>query len=54
MLNSEIDNAKFEQVYAPHETEKISKNRKIRLTNIHVFGNANVVHGQANKKLEVI
>ncbi len=50
MLNSEIDYAKFEQVYAPLETEKIIKNRKIRLTEMHVFGNANVVHGQANTK----
>ncbi len=51
MLNDEIDNAKIEQVYAPRKTEKISKNRKIRLTEMHVFGNANVVHGQANTKI---
>ena len=50
MLNSEIGNAKIEQVYAPRKTEKIIKNRKIRLTDIYVLGNANVVHGQANTK----
>ena len=50
MQNSEIGNATFEQVYAPKKNEKIIENRKIRLTNIHVFGNANVVHGQAKTK----
>ena len=50
MPNRKIDHAIFEQVCAPRKIEKISKNRKIRLIDIHVLGNANVVHGQANTK----
>ena len=50
MLNSVIDYAKFEQVCAPRKTEKISKSRKIRLTDIHILGNANVLCCQANTK----
>ena len=34
----------------PSKTEKINKSRKIRLTDIHILGNANVVHGQTNTK----
>ena len=33
------------------KTEKISKSRKIRLTDIHILGNANVVFFQAKTKL---
>ena len=50
MPNREIDYAEFEQVYALQETEKIIKNRKIRLIDIYVLGNANVVCCQANTK----
>ena len=50
MPNRKIDHAIFEQVCAPRKIEKISKNRKLRLTDIRVLENANVVHGQANTK----
>ena len=50
MSNCKIDDAKFEQVYAPMKTEKIIKNRKIHLPAMCVRVNANVVRCQANRK----
>ena len=51
MLNSEIDYVKFEQVYAPIKTEKISKIRKIRLMTLLLREEANVIYNQANTKI---
>ena len=51
MLNRKIDHAKFEQVYAPQKTEKISKIRKIHLMTLPIREEANVIYNQANTKI---
>ena len=50
MPNREIDHAKFEQVYAPRKTEKISKRRKLRLPVMRVRLSANIICSQAKTK----
>ena len=50
MPNSEIDHAKFEQVYAPRKTEKISKIRKIHLMTLPIREEVNGIYNQVNTK----